>query len=1534
MTRKLPELVVLMLVFAGGERLAAADGAGNEVRGLRIEETERNTVLRIDVAQEPTFSVFMLRNPSRLLVEIADCQADALPDVVARNGVVDKATLSLEKEGKSARCRVVLAFDQEADYDVQASASEILVVVDGQDRIASAQGDAQLQAQLQSRELELGQAREQLEGASAQLLTLKEEQKLALQRLATLETEQNNLNQELAKLAVKDEELSQARLRITELESKAANSDSKGAKKATAELERARQELQQLETDRASLIEKAERAETELSTLREKLELARLDFEASRAEATRQAELVALYTGQVEALKAENDLARQQLSLLSQERDAAALRASSAETRADELQGEVARLQNELAALELNATQSEALSAQLRAAEDRRQKLESELAAVEQAEQGDLQKAQAALAVANAESATLREQLAAAQSAANTDELKKRLLEKQNEAKLAKDEAEKLRLESESKVSELQKLIDERDRSLQSKESELAALRLQEEALRQELSEMKSADEKSELKQEEINELLQRQAQLRTEMEQELGTLRDTLQQRESALEKARLRETELATKYDELRLQREREQAAVQTLIDNKEGALLEAQEREQALRDELKALRSKADGGDTVAAKELQDKEAALDSAVAAQQKLQLEVDGLARKYQENQAELELVRGQAEKAATAAALRETQLSQELARVGELSRRTQEQLDAAALREAALQQTLAKQEQELTTLRQKLADAESARAEMQSLQVQLAEREQELAKVNEIKAQLSKAEAAQGEIERLQEELAQAELAREELRKLRTQVNNSESAAQELKTLREQVANADAARAELERLRAEVDASQQSAAELEALRNALAQQQELDDEVKRLRERVANAEKMQRDLDQLRLNVKSASAELEDERARNRQTAAELESAREQLASLREQLDSGSAQANNAPIDNKVATSAPATAPIDASAEKSSRPASVLGNAQVQDIRFEQDGVSSRVLVELDNPANYQSGPYGDGKATLYLEKSSLPEALVRKLDTRAFRGAVQFLSSFNDGEKVVLVAELDGASSELVRLDGNTLVWEFAADTAEDVAESSFVDRRQKVRIPAAPPRGSSSDGDITVTFGKTEKFQTASLSKRRITLDVRDIEINDLLRLIADEVGVSIVTSPDVSGRVTLSLKSVPLDQALTIILRAQDLGMRQEGNVIWVAKAQVFRDEERRALEAAIVRDKLEPLEVRLIPVNYASAEELQTNVEGLLSDRGSVLIDKRTNTLIVKDVGLNLDAVEILVESLDTQTPQILIEARIVETQSNYSKEIGVQWGGDFSFSPANGNPTGLIFPSSVGVAGASTSDANGGTVASPNFAVNLPAAVGTGSGGAVGMTFGSLGGAVNLSLRLSALEEKGFVKIVSAPRIMTLDNTNATIEQGVSIPVSVVSAAGVQTVFFDAKLNLSVTPHVTKDGNIFLKIDVQKNEPDFANTGAQGDPSIIRKEAHTQLLIPDGDTTVIGGIYTRNTAQGLNSVPFFGSLPFIGYFFRKTNETDNRTELLIFITPRIINRETSIGVSGPGSFIAPEPDEPEDGKKR
>lgn len=429
------------------------------------------------------------------------------------------------------------------------------------------------------------------------------------------------------------------------------------------------------------------------------------------------------------------------------------------------------------------------------------------------------------------------------------------------------------------------------------------------------------------------------------------------------------------------------------------------------------------------------------------------------------------------------------------------------------------------------------------------------------------------------------------------------------------------------------------------------------------------------------------------------------------------------------------------------------------------------------------------------------------------------------------------------------------------------------------------------------------------------------RRVDLDFKDADIHNILRLLSDVGHVNIITGDDVRGAVTIRMRDVAWDHALDIILRSKQLGMVREGNLIRVAPLATLEKEREMEIARRKQRIALEPIETRLIPISYATAAELMPQAKDLLSERGKLSVDQRTNVIIAMDTKANLNQIEALIRNLDTQTPQVLIESRIVEATSLYAREIGIQWGGDFAASSATGNPTGLAFPSTIGLAGGATDSqtpmagltpvANGQP--NPNFGVNMPAPVGTNSGGALGITLGSITNNANLSLRLSAMEESGTLRILSSPKILTLDNREAHIEQGTLIPYSQVSAQGVQTAFKEAKLNLTVTPHVTADGSVLLNMRVMRDEPDFNNTGAGGDPTILKREAETELLVSDGHTAVIGGIFTRNAGTSFKKVPFFADIPIIGWLFKKKSDSDRRSEMLIFITPRIVNRAESIG---------------------
>jgi type IV pilus assembly protein PilQ len=457
-------------------------------------------------------------------------------------------------------------------------------------------------------------------------------------------------------------------------------------------------------------------------------------------------------------------------------------------------------------------------------------------------------------------------------------------------------------------------------------------------------------------------------------------------------------------------------------------------------------------------------------------------------------------------------------------------------------------------------------------------------------------------------------------------------------------------------------------------------------------------------------------------------------------------------------------------------------------------------------------------------------------------------------------------------------------------------------------------------APTETHSAAGEAGA-FMPSMAAQAGRYTGRRIDLDLKDADIHNVLRLLADVGRVNVVTSDNVAGTVTIRMRNVPWDQALDVVLQSKNLGMVRQGNLLRVAPLADLEKEREMAIARRKQELELAPVETRLVPVSYATANEIQVRAREMLSPRGSIAVDDRTNVLIVRDVAGNLNQIEELVRSLDTQTPQVLVEARIVEATSRYLRDVGIQWGGDATFSAATGNPTGLAFPSAVGVAGGATDTQTptagmspfDRTVANPNFAVNLPAAVGTGSGGAIGLTLGSINNTVNLGVRLSAAESSGMLRIISSPRILTMDNKDARISQGTLIPFAQVSAQGVQTTFQEAKLQLLVRPHVTAEGSVAMHVKVNRDEPDFNQTSPRGDPTILKREAETDLLIMDGHTAVIGGIYTRNTGRNLDQVPFFGDIPLIGLLFQRRRASDSRGELVIFLTPRIVNRAEALG---------------------
>jgi type IV pilus assembly protein PilQ len=621
------------------------------------------------------------------------------------------------------------------------------------------------------------------------------------------------------------------------------------------------------------------------------------------------------------------------------------------------------------------------------------------------------------------------------------------------------------------------------------------------------------------------------------------------------------------------------------------------------------------------------------------------------------------------------------------------------------------------------------------------------------------------------------------------------------------------------------------------------------------------------------------------------------------------------------------------VSQPAPAAVPVDSD------------DVLVKDVRYSHQSDRERVIIETDREATHVAEATKKG-VRIEIKGARLPKSLERKLDVGAFGGVVSSVSSYQKSgtDTVVVEIERDPNAKFLVKREGDRVVCTLMLGPlpSSETGKGSDGGAARKTKVVAKEadydlPKVETSIGDIFETepdqadailpsMGLAGQVQNNPDAKnagtgRRIDLDLKDADIHDVLRLLADVGRVNVVTSDSVSGSVTIRMRGVPWDQALETVLQAKGLGMVRKGNLIRVAQLADLNKERELAVKRRESEFQLAPLETRLIPISYAEAQELTARSQELLSPRGSLSVDSRTNVIIARDVTGNLNQIEELIRALDTQTPQVLIEARIVEASSRFNRELGIQWGGGSLLSQATGVDTGLAFPNSIGIFGAAddqTTPTDGlhpdnNVVTSPNFAVNLPAATGGGTGGALGFTFGSVNNLFNLSVRLSAAEQSGMVRIISSPRVLTLDNKEARIAQGTLIPFSQVSAQGVQTVFQEAKLQLLVKPHVTADGSVSLAVKINRDEPDFGNRGARGDPTILKREVETELLVMDGHTAVIGGIYTRNSSRSLSQVPVLGDIPILGVLFQKRATNDQRTELVVFITPRIVNRAEALG---------------------
>ena len=550
-------------------------------------------------------------------------------------------------------------------------------------------------------------------------------------------------------------------------------------------------------------------------------------------------------------------------------------------------------------------------------------------------------------------------------------------------------------------------------------------------------------------------------------------------------------------------------------------------------------------------------------------------------------------------------------------------------------------------------------------------------------------------------------------------------------------------------------------------------------------------------------------------------------------------------------------------------------------------------DFRRGSDG-TGRVVVNL---ANSQVGVdirhQGKNLVVDFL-RSSLPDSLRRRLDVSDFGTPVQTVSTVQNGDRVRMVVEPTGN-------------WEHSAYQSDN----QFVLEVRPVKVdPSKLTQGPGYQGE-------------------KLSLNFQNIDVRALLQVIADFTNFNVVTSDTVSGSLTLRLKDVPWDQALDIILQAKGLGMRKSGNVIWIAPKDELAAKEQAELEARKKVTELEPLRTQSFQLNYTKASDLAGNLgrgsaggggaggrSRILSERGSVLFETRTNQLFVTDIPSKLEEIQALVAKIDIPVRQVLIEARIVEANDTFGRSLGVRLGGADLRGTRGGIPgwslggqNRVAVGGNYDAIGAQTGQSPQVDFASTQF-VNLPA---IGQGGYDPATFAlSLFGAASnrfLNLEISALEADGKGKVVSNPRIVTADSVKATISQGTKVPFQRATSSGATSIeFIEATLKLDVTPQITPEGNIIM--DVQVNKDSLGQLTSLG-REINVKEVKTQVLVENGGTVVIGGIFEQNETNTTTQVPFLGDLPFVGYLFKTKTRDATRTELLVFLTPKVVTDKTA-----------------------
>ncbi|MHC8297492.1 type IV pilus secretin PilQ [Pseudomonas sp. LB3P58] len=521
-------------------------------------------------------------------------------------------------------------------------------------------------------------------------------------------------------------------------------------------------------------------------------------------------------------------------------------------------------------------------------------------------------------------------------------------------------------------------------------------------------------------------------------------------------------------------------------------------------------------------------------------------------------------------------------------------------------------------------------------------------------------------------------------------------------------------------------------------------------------------------------------------------------------------------------------------------------------------------------------VVIDLSDPSIAPDIQERDGKIILSFAKTQLPEPLRVRLDVKDFATPVQYVNASATGDRATISIEPGGAFDYSTYQTDNKLTVSIRPMTVDDLQKRN------------------------------TERF---AYTGEKLSLNFQDIDVRSVLQLIADFTNLNLVASDTVQGGITLRLQNVPWDQALDLVLKTKGLDKRKIGNVLLVAPADEISARERQELESQKQIADLAPLRRELLQVNYAKAADIAklfqsvTSAEAKADERGSITVDERTNNIIAYQTQDRLDELRRIVAQLDIPVRQVMIEARIVEANVDYDKSLGVRWGGSLQ-NKGNWNTSGV----SNGADASSTIGTPGSTSTNSPF-VDLGTAANTSGLGIAFITDNVL-----LDLELTAMEKTGNGEIVSQPKVVTSDKETAKILKGTEIPYQEASSSGATSVSFkEASLSLEVTPQITPDNRIIMEVKVTKDEPDYLNK-VQDVPPIKKNEVNAKVLVNDGETIVIGGVFSNTQSKVVDKVPFLGDVPYLGRLFRRDVVSEKKSELLVFLTPRIMNNQ-AIAVS-------------------